>query len=217
MRIVIRGLLATVVLSACASSPAGDERHVIYLHGRIVQEQQSVRPQSPDYGYYELEGIREAFRSRGFTLHSEIRPKGVTVSDAADHVVKQVRALIDSGVRPDHITVVGASMGASIAMRVSARLQQPDVRFALLGPCLSSAVPAVTAEEKKNPAGRMLVVRDLSDVPLAGCDRWAQQDGGPTGLRAREIEINTGLAHGYLYRPLPEWVDPAVEWARATR
>lgn len=25
----------------------------------------------------------------------------------------------------------------------------------------------------------------------------------------------TGLAHGFLYRPLPEWVDPVVEWALA--
>ena len=29
----------------------------------------------------------------------------------------------------------------------------------------------------------------------------------------KEIEINTGLKHGFLYRPLVEWVRPAMLWA----
>ena len=39
-------------------------RHLIYLHGRIVQEQQSARPRHPQFGYYELEEILDAFRDR---------------------------------------------------------------------------------------------------------------------------------------------------------
>jgi hypothetical protein len=31
----------------------------------------------------------------------------------------------------------------------------------------------------------------------------------------REIVLRTGLGHGFIYRPLPEWVNPAVEWITA--
>jgi len=34
-------------------------------------------------------------------------------------------------------------------------------------------------------------------------------------LVAREMVLNTGLSHGFFYRPLPEWVDPVVAWAGA--
>jgi hypothetical protein len=29
----------------------------------------------------------------------------------------------------------------------------------------------------------------------------------------REILLDTGLRHGFLYRPLREWVEPVVDWA----
>ena len=31
----------------------------------------------------------------------------------------------------------------------------------------------------------------------------------------KEIELNTGLKHGFLYKPLAEWVEPVVRWAEA--
>jgi len=34
-------------------------------------------------------------------------------------------------------------------------------------------------------------------------------------ILVREIILNTGLGQGFLYRPLPEWVGPAVDWAYA--
>lgn len=56
------------------ATDAGRRRHLIYLHGRIVQEQQSARPRHPQFGYDELEKILEAFRERGFDVSGEIRP-----------------------------------------------------------------------------------------------------------------------------------------------
>src|SRR5438309_7489954 len=80
---------------------AGRPRHLIYLHGRIVQEQQSARPRHPQFGYYELEKILDAFRDRGFEVSGEIRPKSVSVSESADRVVAQVLRLLGSGVPAD--------------------------------------------------------------------------------------------------------------------
>lgn len=55
------------------------------------------------------------------------------VSESADRVVEQVRRLIEAGATPDRITVVGASMGAGIALLASARLGIPEVRLGLPG------------------------------------------------------------------------------------
>jgi hypothetical protein len=36
-----------------------------------------------------------------------------------------------------------------------------------------------------------------------------------TGVRRyQEITLNTGLRHGFLFRPLYAWLDPTLTWAR---
>lgn len=190
--------------------------HLIYQHGRIVQDQQSRRPEHPQHGFYELDQIAEAFRKRGFVVSAGVRPKDVTVSDAANEVVRQVRELLRAGVAPHRIIVVGASMGASITLRASARLAHPDVRFAVLGPCISQSAVAVFNEEQKHLSGRMLAIREESDVPSATCPSYGADGVSRPSLHVRELVIQTGRAHGFLYRPLPEWVDPVTEWAKRT-
>lgn len=191
--------------------------HLIYLHGRIVQEQQISRPKHPRFGYYELEAILDAFRQRGFSVVGGIRPKSATVSESADVVVEQVRGLLKSGARADQITIVGASMGAGIALLASAKLQNPDLRFSLLGACLSENVKQLMADEGKGPKGHLLSIREASDESTAGCAPWRADPSTGKGLDAREIVIDTGLSHGFLYRPLPDWVDPVEGWAMDAR
>jgi pimeloyl-ACP methyl ester carboxylesterase len=217
------GLLLALVLialatplAASAETPApgaSHPRHVIYLHGKIVQTEQSARPRHPEFGFYELDKIRQAFQDRGFVVTSEIRPKAASVGESAERVVEQVRRLLASGVPADHVTVVGASMGASIAFLASVRLENPELRFVVLGACLSANVSHLLAEEGKKPSGHLLAIREASDTAGPPCPTWKPDAGSPSTLVAREIVLDTGLDHGFLYRPLPEWVEPAVEWA----
>jgi dienelactone hydrolase len=207
------GAILTVAVTS-ATSGAGETdppRHLVYLHGRIVQEQQSPRPHHPRFGYYELEQIKDALRARGFEVEAEIRPKTATVSESADQVVERVRRLLVSGALPEHITVVGASMGGEIALVASARLQNPDVRYCILGGCLSESTRRLPKEEGKGPSGRILSIREASDDVTGPCPTFTGKAGRP-GLRAREIVLHTGLSHGFLYTPIKEWLDPVVEW-----
>lgn len=208
---IVAALLATSV--ACLGGGARSHRFVIYLHGRIVQEEQSARPTHPRFGTYELAEILATFRDRGFAVSGDIRPKAATVGDAADRVVQQVRGLIEVGLSPDHVTVVGASMGAAIALRAAARLQNPEVRFAVLGACLSESVRGILAEEGKAPAGHILSIREASDESTRDCPPWTGDLAPAAQLDAKELVVSTGLSHGFLYRPLPEWVVPVAEWA----
>ncbi|HSB61647.1 MAG TPA: hypothetical protein VLI67_08000, partial [Vicinamibacteria bacterium] len=207
-----------VVLAGSNAGIAADAarpRHLIYLHGRIVQEQQDPRPQHPRFGYYELEKILDAFRERGFVVSGEIRPRSASVSDSADLVVERVRRLLRSGVPAAEVTVLGGSMGAAIALLASTRLQEPDLRFCVLGACLSETVRGLLAEEGKGPSGRLLSIREASDESTLGCPSWKNGIQPGARLVVREIVLDTGLGHGFLYRPLPEWVKPVIEWAEA--
>jgi len=197
----------------CLADGAAPPRHLIYLHGRIVQAQQSKRPRHPQFGYYELEKILDTFRGRGFVVSGEIRPKSASVSGSADRVVEQVRQLLNSGVRASDVTVVGASMGAEIALLASARLQNPEVRFCVLGACLSESARGLVADEGKGPSGRLLAIREASDEFTSTCPTWKDDLKSGPSLVAREIVLHTGLSHGFLYKPLPEWVTPVIAWA----
>jgi hypothetical protein len=202
--------------SEAAQSAQKGRRHVIYLHGRIIQTQQNRRPNSPEFGYYELDKIVAAFRSRGFVVTGEMRPKTATVSEAADRVVEQIRGLLKKGVPPDHVAVVGGSMGASITMLTSVRLQNPDVRFVMLAACPVEGARELRASEGKGPAGHFLSITEASDEMTRACAFWKDDAMSKEPQpRVREIVLRTGLGHGFIYRPLPEWLNPVVEWLSA--
>lgn len=209
------GLTAALLLAAAPSPAPEAPRHLFYLHGRIVQQEQRARPVHPRFGAYELDAILDAFRGRGFVVHGGIRPKSSSVDAAAARVVVEIRGLLDAGVPAERIAVVGASMGAAIAIAAAAELGVPEVRYALLGACLSGSVADRAARGGKPPSGALLAIREKSDETSEPCPAW--RDDGDTGraLRVRELVVDTGLAHGFLYRPLPEWFEPVVEWALA--
>jgi pimeloyl-ACP methyl ester carboxylesterase len=213
----VKAIVLGVSLAAAtfgSGAEAAEARKLIYLHGRIVQDQQSARPKHPEWGYYELDAILATFRERGFDVTGEIRPKANTLSQSADHVVERVKALIAAGTPARQITVVGASMGASIALIASVRLQDPELRFAVLGACMSANVPALLAEHGAKPAGRFLAFIEKSDELSQPCSAWKGGAApGKAPLGVREIVLDTGLHHGFLYRPLPEWVEPVVAFA----
>lgn len=202
-------LLTPPIVAAEEAGP----RHLIYLHGRIVQDQQSARPKHPEWGYYELEQILATLRARGFVVTGEIRPKNATLDQSAARVAGQVRRLRAAGVPLARITLLGGSMGAAIALRAALVLQEQDLRVAVLGACLSLTVPDLVEEYGRAPAGRMLTIRDTSDETSEPCPAWKDDPVRYPSLRAQEVVIATGQSHGFLYRPLPEWVEPFMEWA----
>ena len=104
-------------------------------------------------------------------------------------------------------------MGSSVALLASVKLRNPELNFALLGACLSLNVPLFVAEHGHGPAGRILAIREKSDSLSEPCPPWSDDARSRAKLDVREIVLDTGLRHGFLYRPLPEWVDPVVEWA----
>lgn len=217
--------LALAALSLLAAAPARSQeaagagfptkidpaaRYLFYLHGRIVEEQ-GANAVSERFGPYQYNEILQTFRAAGFTVLSEIRPVGVEVDFYASRIEGQIRTLLTAGVPPGNVAVVGASRGAVIAMQVSTRLRNRKVRFVLLGNCNDT----VFSRYRFDLAGEVLSIYETSDEYGGTCGALFAHS---TGLsKKEEITLSNGLGHGFLYRPLPAWVEPSIAWARDGR
>jgi len=179
--------------------------YLIYLHGRIIEEE-GLRPTSPRFGVYEYEKILEAFAGRGFVVISEPRPRDADVGVWADKVVGQVRALRQAGVPPQRITVVGFSKGAGIALLIASTLEEPKVNFVILAGC--SAWPSAAEETLQ---GRILSMVDASDDAATTCQKTFDQAKGP--LLHEEVVLKLGTGHGAFYRP-GDWIGQVAEWVK---
>ena len=188
------------------------KNYLFYLHGRII-EVRGVRPTSPRYGVYEYEKILQTFADSGFVVISEARGKDTKPQNYAKKVVAQIDTLLRAGIKPSRITVVGASKGAGIAVLVSSYLKNDRVNFVIIAIC-NKRMARYWAKNDIHLWGRVLYIYDRSDVIAGSCKDFLSTLKSE-GLREfKEIELNLGLGHGVLYRPLKEWVVPAVRWAR---
>jgi len=180
-------------------------KFLFYLHGRIV-EVEGIRAISEIYGAYEYEKILEALKSRGFMVISEARGRNTHVGQYAQKVVSQVNRLLEAGVPPANITVVGASKGAFIAMMISTMLRNKDVNFVFLAGCADGI-----RKFDLNFYGNILSIYDEKDQLVGSCQDFFKQS---TGInRYKEIKLKVGTGHGIVYKPLKEWLDPVVLWA----
>lgn len=186
-----------------------DARFLIYLHGAII-ERAGVRPTHPKFGVYEYQKIVEAFAERGFVVISEARPNGTDGMFYAATVADQVRALINGGVPPEHITVVGFSKGGGIAIAASSMLANDDVNFVFMAACN----PWLDSHPEIVGRGRMLSLRESSDELAGSCESFFGRS--PSPHDQSELLLELGGGHGAFYRPRPEWIDPVVEWAMAS-
>jgi uncharacterized protein (DUF1697 family) len=184
-------------------------RYLFYVSGYIVADG-NTRPNSPKFGVYEYQQILDTFKDRGFVVISEARKQSTEIEPYAAKVAAQVKQLLKAGVPPRNITVVGASQGGWIAMLVSTYVANRDVNYVFIAVCASDD----GFLKATNLHGNVLFISERTDLP-GSCQRFRDDATGISDYNS--IEVNTGLKHGFLYRPLKEWVEPAVEWAQRSR
>lgn len=195
-----------VVLNDVPEKIDAKAHYLFYLHGYIV-EAGNTRPVSPKFGVYEYEEILESFRRGGFIVISEARKKDPEIEPYAAKVAEQVRRLLKAGVPPKNITVVGASQGSWIAMLASTYLENRGLGFVLIAACSADEGFLKTV----NLHGDVLSIYEKSDLAQS-CQKFRAD---ATGIgRWKEVEVNTGLKHGFLFRPMREWVGPTIDWAK---
>ncbi|HSE45158.1 MAG TPA: alpha/beta hydrolase [Gemmatimonadales bacterium] len=205
LTLLVLCLLALVTRSGESQTA---ERYVIYLHGRIVETEQSRRPTDERFGPFEYDAILDSLRRPGFVVLSEQRPPKTNSDSFAIHVAAQVDSLVQSGVSPDAITVMGFSKGGWIAILTSARLRNPAVSFVIMAGCGSWAFD----RQDLYVTGRLLSLYETSDSMGVSCaPLFARRS---PRSKTREIALSLGLGHGTFFQPRSAWLAPAITWAQ---
>jgi hypothetical protein len=188
------------------------KNYLFYLHGKIIEDQ-GLPAISPDFGEYEYQAILEKLESQGFEVISEQRSQGTIAEEYASRVTEQIQTLRDAGVPSESITVVGASKGAGIAAIVSSLLKDSKINLVLLGFCASDTVRELV-QNRTSLYGNVLAIRDSADDLSGSCQELFDFSEGRGLGRHDEIVLNIGTGHGILYKPLDEWIQPTVDWAK---
>jgi hypothetical protein len=182
-----------------------DRRYVIYIHGKLIEDE-GINAVSPQFGPYEFDAILKYLADSGLDVIGEIRSGPTDGNAYSDHVVDQVDLLIANGVPVQHITVVGFSKGAGIAILASAKLKDPGINYVLMAICGDET----NAPGAPTLTGHVLSLYEQSDDLGSTCRPLADRSSGITSFE--EIELSTGRQHGTFYAADPAWLDPVIAW-----
>lgn len=186
-----------------------EKNYVFFLHNKFLENNPSGTI-SPEYNTKaEYNEILASFRKDGFIVISEKRkPKSDAVMYARK-VTAQIDSLTAMGVKPGHITVVGTSKGGYIAQFVSTYAKNPDLNFVLIGCYQDSDIKEIP---DINFCGNILTIYEKTDIFGVSAIKRKELSTLPV-TRFKEIELNNGLKHGFLYPASDEWILPAKKWA----
>ncbi len=63
-----------------------------------------------------------------------------------------------------------------------------------------------------NYCGNILTIYEKSDA--YGVSAISRKETSTCEIKHfKEIELNTGMGHGFLFKPLNEWIEPTLKWA----
>jgi hypothetical protein len=206
---MFKTILATVFITLLFQITYG-QKTIFYLHGAIVEGKgNNAENKGNGFGPYKYDDIVGAFKKEHFKVVSEVRPANTDVKEYAHKVVTQIETLLKSGTKASDITVVGASKGGMIAMYVSSFLKNKEVNYVFLSNCNDYNLES---NLDISFCGNILSIFEKSDNVAASCEKYKLRSKLPMP-HYKELELNTGLKHGYIYRPIPEWFKPATKWA----
>jgi len=198
--------LAGEIYTTFPAQIKADESYVFYSHGLIV-EGTNPRPTHPKFGIYEFPAIKSVLaKDSAFNLIAHHRPKNTEISAYTTMLVSWVKKLIDAGVHPSNITLVGFSRGGHITAYASSKLEKLKINTVLLATCWPGGVQS---ESSVTFGGHFLSVYETTDVALS-CKQLANRSNGLFSFE--EVAISTNKEHGAFFTPMLEWIVPVREW-----
>lgn len=197
-------LLGTFTGFSQEKTPNKDQRYIFFLHNAFV-EQNDLSVAHPEYGKAEYNEILASYRKDNFIVYSEIRSMNTNAAKYAHKIVKQIKSLLKKGIPPNKITVIGTSKGGYIAQYVSTYLANPDVNFVFIGCFMDSDIEQIP---EISFCGNILTIYEKSDI--YGVDATKRKETSKLKINHfKQIELNTNLKHGFLYKALDAWIDPS--------
>lgn len=200
------GILFCSTIFACGNK--NEERFIFFLHNRFL-ETHDLNELHPEFGRTEYREIINEFKNNGFTVISEKRNGNVNARDYALGVINQIDSLIKHGAEPNKITVIGTSKGGYIAQYVSTLANNPNLNFIFIASFRNSDIQNIP---EINYCGNILTIYEKTD-PF-GVSAVERKENSTCKIKHfKEIELNTGMGHGFIFKALKEWIEPSIKWA----
>jgi hypothetical protein len=191
-----------------ADRNASNDKCIFFLHNRFL-ETNELDAEHPEYGRVEYHKILEKFKGNGFEVISEKRDSNVNAMRYAQRVNDQIDSLIKIGVPANQITTIGTSKGGYIAQYVSTIANNPELNFVFVGSFRESDIQNMP---DINWCGNILNIYEESDP--AGNSGLSRKKSSSCDIQNyKDLELTTGLRHGFLFKALDEWMEPAMNWA----
>lgn len=187
------------------------KKHIIFLHNRYL-ETHTIQDKHPKYGRVELDLVKAKFEKEGFTVIANKRDGTLSIDSITKKIVNQVDSLIEAGTTAQEITIVGTSKGGYIAQFVSSYLKNENLNFVFIG-CYQNS--DIKDYPNINFCGNILTIYEKSD-PYGVSAIKKKEVSSLKVPNFKEIELNTGMNHGFLFKAMDEWIIPCTNWANGS-
>ena len=206
---------ATSVSALASVNP--EASYVFYLHGKFV-ELRGKNAYSPKFKQpYRYDDIVSALSAEGFVVISEARPKDTEARVYVRKVLTDVNQLLQKGVPPERIAVIGHSKGGLITTGVAANLGNSEVRFVIMAGCgrtgtrFRRGYDNIQRSRSDQITGHILSIYDSADTEAGSCRELLAS---PQVSSQSEIALETGQGHGLFYAPRKAWLAPTLAFLR---
>lgn len=203
---LVIGIMFCSTLLSCGDK---NEHHFIFfLHNRFL-ETHELNESHSEFGRTEYNEIITEFRKGGFKVISEKRNGNIDAREYAVGIVNEIDSLLKNGIDSEKITIVGTSKGGYIAQYVSTLANNSDLNFVFIASFRNSDIQNIP---EINYCGNILTIYEKSDP--YGVSALERKENSTCEIgHFKEIELNTGMKHGFLFKPLKEWIEPTIDWA----
>lgn len=184
------------------------KQYIFFLHNKFL-EGHSGDEVHPKYGIVEYEKMLHELKDSSNIVLFEKRKPNTDPAVYALKIKKQIDQLIKKGVKAENIAVVGTSQGGYIAQYISYYMKNPELKFVFIGASFKD--DSLEKDENFRLYGKILSITEKSDdghIPLSQEQRFIRSN----IKNFKEIELNTGLNHGFLFKALDAWIIPTKEW-----
>lgn len=184
------------------------KEYVFFLHNKYLEDH-TLDEAHPNYGVAEYYSILDKLKTENTIVISEKRKRNTEPELYAKKIVSQIDSLQKKGIPFDNISIVGTSKGGYIAQYISYLAKNPKLKFVIIGASFKD--DSMNKNKNFKLYGKILSITEKSDTDselLSKQNRFINSN----IQYFKEITINSGLNHGFLFKALDDWIVPTNKW-----
>ncbi|MDD3119185.1 MAG: hypothetical protein PHQ27_08410 [Victivallales bacterium] len=194
----------TKVFSTVPADILPNKKYIIYLVGDLNEMQ-----------YKNYKAIIETFTKYGFIIISNPVQNSAYTYNYIKAIANEVLMLLNAGVQPANITVLGYSDGGTAAIKVSALVENPYVNYIIVGGCPKpDSTNAFTEDNIVTPVGRFLNIYDRDDENFGRFTPVFRHVKSKKPRAVQEKRVVSGKGHKFGLEPLNVWMVPSLQFAQ---